>query len=328
MIFSTSQKNKAIPPGAENSAYMPSPRRASFARTNSASQPLASSPVPPDQVHFGRSKKAHPTKTDDSELPEVQPSQTTDKTSMAQNSTAKKKGKTDQPQAPNREYGHTENNLREAARIVLCDIAPLGLSVLPMVGIPGLGFAFALASLPMSYASGKLGRHMAKNVDPDNLNPAFQYFHKVKKALKTSPAKDGHGNVVDKINQATDDLLSVRNMPSFLSTTLLPMLKVKPGSGAAKLLTKVNSMALMRAEVNIRLAQAENRKDAGKAMFNGVKDFAVYSGMNKLGTALTASSIPGAKIAGEFLKNAAWVKIAADLLHAKEKKPENATAKA
>jgi hypothetical protein len=131
---------------------------------------------------------------------------------------------------------------------------------------------------------------------------------------------------VDRINQATDDLLNVRNMPAFLSTTLLPMLKVKPGSGAAKLLTKMNSMALMRAEVNIRLAQAENRKDAGKAMFNGVKDFAVYSGMSKLGTALTASSIPGAKVAGEFLKNAAWVKIAADLLRAKEKQSESATA--
>lgn len=315
MSLSISQ-NEATP-RAKNSAIKPLPR-ASFTNANPLSRPQPG--LTSDQVRFGeKARKASTAEPSTKPDKAAKPAQAADIESKG-----RKTSRGGQPNGDHRAYGHVENNLREAARIVLCDIAPLALSVLPLVGIPGVGFAFALASLPMSYLSGKLGRRLARDVNPDDLNPAFQYLHKVKHAL-TSKQSDG-GNVVDKINQATDDLLNVRNMPAIFSTTLLPMLKVKPDSGVAKLLTKMNSMALMRAEVNIRLAQAENRKDAGKAMFNGVKDFTVYSAMNKLGTALSTSSIPGAKVAGQFLKNAAWVKIAADLLKSREANGKTAPA--
>jgi len=312
MSFSISPNESGVP-RAKNSAVKPS-SRASFIPTRSASTNAINTNQPSfsgDQVRFGnRGAKAEGVKP----VAEPEAPHTSDQTN--------KPGEKSQ-----RTYGHKENNIREAARIVLCDIAPLALSVLPLVGIPGVGFVFAVATLPMSYMSGKLGRHVAKDVNTDDLNPAFQYIHKVKHALTQSHGKNGpngkDGNVVDSINKATNDLLNVRNMPAIFTSTLLPMLKVKQGSWAAKALTKMNSVALMRAEVNIRLAQAENGKDAGKAMFNGVKDFALYSAMNKMGTAMVASSLPGAKWAGEFLKNAAWVKIAADLLHSREaeKKP-------
>ena len=227
--------------------------------------------------------------------------------------------KTETPQAKKPTYGKHENNLREAARIVLCDIAPLALSFLPLVGIPGVGVLFALASLPMSYVSGKLGRKISKNVDAETLNPVFKYVHQVRNAI-TQPGKGQNGNVVDLINKATDDLLNVHNMPALLSAKLLPLLKVNPEGKVAALLKKMNSMAIMRAEINTRLANADNGKEAGKAMYAGVKDFAIYGAMSKMGAVMEGSSVPGFKMLGAFLKNAAWVKIAADLVNSKDKK--------
>ena len=203
---------------------------------------------------------------------------------------------------------------------MLCDVAPLALSVLPLVGLPGVGFLFALATLPLSYVSGKLGRRIARDINPNELNPAFQYVHRIKAALG-SKHNGPNGNVVDVINKATEDLLNVRGLPAFVVPHLVPLLKVKPDSWAAKLLTKLNGIALLRTEVNIRLAQAENGTEASKAMMSGVKDFALFSAMNKVGTAMVASSMPGAKWVGEGLKNAAWIKIAADLVSHKESKP-------
>lgn len=307
MSFSISQNEAS--PRAKNSAVKPLPR-ANFSSANTVSTqgcPTFQGALGQDQVRFGEA--SHKPKSPEAAF-EITGLDATKPVDSKQNDP---KTKNDQSHA----YSHRENNIREAARIVLCDIAPLALSILPLIGIPGFGLLFGIATLPLSYLSGKLGRKVAKDVNPDDLNPAFKYVHQVKHIL-TQKHDDKNGSLVDNLNKATDDLLNVRNMPAFVTTTLLPRLKVKQGSWSSKILTRMNGMALMRAEVNIRLAQAENSKDAGKAMFNGVKDFAVYSAMNKLGTAMVTSSVPGAKWAGEVLKNAAWVKIAADLLRTKE----------
>ncbi len=235
-------------------------------------------------------------------------------------SATRAKTPTQKASASPRVYGRTENNLREGTRIVLCDVAPLALSVLPLVGLPGVGFMFALATLPLSYLSGKLGRRIAKDINPNELNPVFQYVHRIKAAISSKPTGP-NGNVVDVINKATEDLLNVRGLPAFATPYLLSLLKIKSNSRAAKLLTKLNGIALLRTEVNVRLAQSQNSKEASKAMMTGAKDFALFSGMNKLGTAMVTSSLPGAKWVGEGLKNAAWLKIAADLVSHKESKP-------
>jgi hypothetical protein len=315
-------------PRAKGPILKPLPKAQPFS-VQRATGPLPD-PLSQDRVRFGgtsrKSGAGAPTENDEQhdaaseaehfETPEIP---ATDATASPLDNAPKNTKTGAEKHQPKGAYGQRENNLREAARIVLCDIAPLALSVLPLVGIPGVGLLFAIASLPMSYAAGHLGRHIAKHVDSDQLNPVFQYIHHIKKALTDPTGKNG--NVVDSINKATDDLLNVRNMPAIFSTHLLPLLKVHPDSRAAKILTKMNGVAVMRAEVNLRLAQAENGKEAGKAVFAGVKDFAIYSAMNKLGAAMVASSVPGAKLLGEFLKNAAWVKIAADLMSNKEAKP-------
>ena len=79
-------------------------------------------------------------------------------------------------------------------------------------------------------------------------------------------------------------------------------------------------MAVLRIEVNSRLAQAKNVKEAWKALIDGAKNAGFYIAMAEVGTALTASSFPGAKMVGELLKNAGLLKIGIDLLLGKETK--------
>lgn len=296
--------------GAKNSALQPLPRANFFVSPassgNAGSQPFsqASTLAPTslgglrqDQVCFS-GKKDTPEATDIGKA----------------DSTSQNSGQKAGNHYQTHQLGYHQNNAREFARIVLCDIAPLALSVMPLLGLPGVGVLFAVASFPLSYYMGHLGRRIAKNVNTENLHPAFQYIHKVKKVLTTS-YNGNPDNLVNAINEAGDVFANHK-----LFSSILPKLKVQPNSGIAKILGKINNMAILRIEVNNRLAQAKNAKEAGKAVLDGAKNAGFYIAMAEIGTALTVSSFPGAKIVGELLKNAGLLKIGVDLLRDKETK--------
>lgn len=303
--MSTPIVNHAALYGAKNSASQPLPRADLFlspasgyaGSPSSHSTPSSLGGLKHDQVCF-RGKK------------DAKEAADTEETDSAPHNERLNTNKNSQTHPP----GYLQNNVRELTRIALCDIAPLALSILPILGIPGVGILFALASLPLSYGLGHLGRKVAKNVDAENLHPAFQYIHKVKKALTTS-YNGSPDNLVNAINEAGDVFANQK-----LFSSLLPTLKVQPNSGIANILGKINRMAILRIEVNNRLAQAQNAKEAGKAVLDGAKNAGFYIAMAEVGTALTASSFPGAKVAGELLKNAGLLKIGVDVLRGKDSK--------
>lgn len=224
----------------------------------------------------------------------------------------KKPGKPDSRGARPGKYGRMQNNIREGVRIVLCDFLPLALSVPMLGGVPG--FMLAMAGMPISYMAGKTGRWLAKDVDQENLIPVFKYVSAVKGALFTPPGGN-EGQVVDLLNKATDDFLNVRGGGG-IKAWLFQKLLLNKDKGIGRMLTK---FSVWRAEVNIRLARATNLSEAGKAAAGGVKDFALYSVLNKMGKGLTAfggSSFLFAPIRwiGRLMQHAAWIKIAADVM--------------
>lgn len=224
----------------------------------------------------------------------------------------KQPGRPDPNGAKPGKYGRLQNNVREGARIVLCDFLPLALSVPMLGGVPG--FMLAMAGMPISYAAGKTGRWLAKDVDQENLIPVFKYVSAVKGALFAPPGSN-NGQVVDLLNQATDDFLNIRGGGA-VKAWLFQKLLLNKDKGVGRMLTK---FSIWRAEVNIRLARATNLSEAGKAAAGGVKDFALYSILNKIGTGMAAVGGGSFLLApirwiGRLMQHAAWVKIAADVM--------------
>lgn len=258
-----------------------------------------------DRVQFGHTAPPEPDQTVLPELVAIPP-----KSDQAHLNRKKAHPSQSRPIHP---YGRLQNNIREGARIVLCDVLPLALSVPMLGGVPG--FLLAMAGMPISYMAGKTGRWIARDVDHENLIPVFKYISTVKGVLISS--QGGHENqMVDLLNKATDDFLNIRGGGGLVKTWLLQRLMLRKDKGVGRMLTK---FSIWRAEVNTRLARAENLAEAGKAAANGVKDFALYSILNKIGTALVAfggKSILFLPIRwiGHMMKNAAWLKIAADVM--------------
>jgi hypothetical protein len=223
----------------------------------------------------------------------------------------------EQPAATKPKYGYYQNNVRAGFGFLFRDIVPLLLSLPLMGGIPGL--IVAVACVPISYLSGKFGRHVAKDVDPNNLNRVFKYLSSVRNTLSGDPGSNNNQqSIVDRLNGALNDLLNIRPTDGWLKTWwkqgLRGMLFLTPGSRMANFFTAIsNSRFLLRAEVNTRVAQENTVGGAGKAAVKGAAEWTFYSALSSIGNALSKCWWPLSWIGG-MMKYAGLIKITSDTL--------------
>jgi hypothetical protein len=234
---------------------------------------------------------------------------------------------------PKPKYGYFNNNLRAGLGFVLGDLVPIALSLPVAGGIPG--FMLAVACIPLSYISGKIGRSISKNVDVENLNPLFKYAAEIKSALTAPPQEDGQApNVVGRLNQATDkffntadDLFNLGTMGkgAFIANGLKSVkdwfhtkLKLSPNSKLGQFLDRFTKQrvatTVLRAEVNMRVSQAPSIGKATMAAGKGFFDWVYYAALHWVGEPLSKVNFMPIKALGEMLKHAALVKIGFDAM--------------
>lgn len=170
----------------------------------------------------------------------------------------------------NRLFG---DKTRLAAGFILEDVVP-----------PLLGFAFVagpvgwlvtLGSLPLSYASGKLGRHIASGVDKNNLPQGMKSFQDFRESFRNRDKLKGQYDLLNKWNVLIDDALNVRSgHAKMLAGILGNYLKVSKDSKVGRILS---SKQFLKANIYHDVAQANTVSGAFKAGAKGGIGFWFYN---------------------------------------------------
>lgn len=262
-----------------------------------------------DQVRFGANK---------SQVPVTQAVPVTTATAER---TEQQAAAQDVPSAP--KYGYIQNNVRAGLGFFFRDIVPVLLS-LPAAG-GFLGFLLAAACVPLSSISGKIGNRIARDVDHDTLNPLFKYLSSIHDVIKSSAKSKAEGDpnvptqpVVDRLNQALNDAFNVRN-GGWFTKWVVPKLTLSKDGWLGKILEKFSTSyaTVLRAEMNIHAAQAKSVGEVGKAAAKGAMDYSFYSIMHWVGTGISKIGFWPFTWIGEMMKQAGWIKIAADVMSSK-----------
>lgn len=218
-------------------------------------------------------------------------------------------------------------SLRFSMGFILEDMVP------PLLGFAFLGgpvgFALTVASAPLSYLSGKLGRRLTRDVTPEQLPGKMKNFHSLRESLKKPggivDAKD-KSQLVNRWNTLVDDLLNIRESRlSGLLRFTANYLKVAPG-GQNFISRVVNNPNFLKARVYHDISKADS---AGKAMKAGVKGGAKFwwyhKALPKVGSFLqkVSNALPGplkaiVNFIGRVFKDFGWFMMIKDALFPKE----------
>jgi hypothetical protein len=183
------------------------------------------------------------------------------------------------------------DKVRLATGFILEDVVPPLLGFAFLAG--PLGWLITLGSLPLSYASGKLGRRIASGVKPDNLPPAMKSFQDFREGFRNRESLKGQYDLLDKWNVFIDDALNVRSgFAKMIGGLVGSYLKVSKDSKMGQLLS---SQRFLKANICHDVAQASSVGGAIKAGANAGLGFWFYNGF-----------LPGAGLALEKGSDMMW----------------------
>lgn len=209
---------------------------------------------------------------------------------------------------------------RLATGFILEDVVPPLLGFAFMTG--PLGWLVTLGSLPLSYASGKLGRRIASGIKPEHLPPAMKSFQNFREGFRNKENLQGQYDLLEKWNVFIDDALNVRSGHAKMIGGLLGgYLKISKDGKIGQILS---SKQFLKANVYHNVAQANTVGGAIKAGAKGGMGFWFYNGfLPGAGLALEkgADLISGPlKLPlnglGWLLKNMALLRLGKDMLAA------------
>lgn len=175
---------------------------------------------------------------------------------------------------------------RLATGFVLEDVVP------PLLGfafVAGpIGWAVTLGSLPLSYASGKLGRRIASGVNKDNLTGSMKSFHDFRESFRNRHELKESGALINKWNTFIDDALNIRSgQYKALAGALGGFVKVNANSRIGKILS---SKQFLKANIYHDVAQADSVGKAVKAGAKGGASYWFYQGVQGIGLAMEKAS--------------------------------------
>ncbi|WP_373531192.1 hypothetical protein [Vampirovibrio sp.] len=210
------------------------------------------------------------------------------------------------------------DKVRLTTGFILEDVVP------PLLGfafVTGpLGWLVTLGSLPLSYASGKLGRRIASGVQPHNLPPAMKSFQDFREGFRNRENLKGQYDLLNKWNVFIDDALNVRaGYPKMLGGLVGRYLKVSKDSRIGQVLS---SKQFLKANVYHDVAQANTMGGAFKAGAKGGMGFWFYNAFLP-GAGLTLEKAADMmwgpfkapfKGLGWILKNLALLRLGKDML--------------
>jgi hypothetical protein len=206
---------------------------------------------------------------------------------------------------------------RASLGIILEDIVP------PMLGfafVAGpIGWAITLSSPLLSYASGKLGRYIARDVSLHNLPSSMQKLQDFRKALNGRENLK-EGELVDKWNQFIDDALNIKvSRFKGIANFALNRLKISQTGFVGKILNNPN---FLKAKMYSNISHANSMGGAVKAGTKGGISFWFYQyflpGVGKVLEKI-ANILPGPlkwpfKLLGWLMDHFPSLKLAKDML--------------
>lgn len=163
------------------------------------------------------------------------------------------------------------NNTRTVLGVILEDVIP------PMLGFAflsgPLGWVITLGSFPLSYASGKLGKHIARDINHEALPPTMRKFQDFRAALKNNQNFNGE-EVIEKWNHFIGDALNIKTSRfKALNQMLSSRLSLSKNGFIGRLL---NNPAFMKAKMYNNVAHADTVSGAIKAGARGGIGFWFY----------------------------------------------------
>lgn len=170
--------------------------------------------------------------------------------------------------------GIFSDKARLATGFILEDVIPPLLGFAFMAG--PLGWLITLGSLPLSYASGKLGRQIASGVKSDNLPPAMKSFQDFREGFRNREKLQGQYDLLDKWNVFIDDALNVRSgHAKMIGGLVAGYLKISKDGKIGQVLS---SKQFLKANIYHNVAQANTLAGAIKAGTKGGMGFWFYNG--------------------------------------------------
>jgi hypothetical protein len=267
--------------------------------------PTATSSTPEDKASSGAKKGKTSTEATENASPDADPKAT-------------------KPNAQGKKgFFSLSHSTRQGLGILFEDIIPPLLGFSFIAGGP-VGWGLTIASWPLSYASGKLGRHVSKSVDSTQVNGHVQNLKKLSNAFKGA---DNGDQVIDQWNHCINDVIDAG------PKGLQGMLRFVGG----KFLTNrngwlgrvINTKQFFNARINSDIAHANSLAQAGKAGVKGGFVFALqYKVLPAIGRFVDkmANGAPGPlkwpfKGLAKLLENYPYFSLAKDVFMAPKPSP-------
>jgi hypothetical protein len=209
-------------------------------------------------------------------------------------------------------------SVRFGLGFILEDIVP------PLLGFAFLagpmGFLLTIASAPISFLSGKLGRRLIRGVNDENSSARLKKVHAFRDFLK-NPGEDKE-QFVSKWNKGIGDLLNIRES-RFSGPLRFMANRLKVSQGGQNFISRiVNNPNFLKARIYHDISQSNSIGGAVKSGAKGGLMFCLYHKvLPKIGRMLEgiAAVLPGplkwaCNAIGKLLKDFGWAVMFKDML--------------